>query len=230
MLRYYFYWCLHGARRGVRERENFRFTRTRLFGMVRSLANELGERFVKHDLLSDAQDIFYLYLEEIKYFARTGHSEINFRDLANKRINTYVKEYQHLQLPDRITTYGPVGLVNFDLKHTDSPLPNGTLTGLGCASGVVRAPALVVSDPNKTSDTEGKILIAKMTDPGWIFLMLGAKGLVVENGNILSHTAIIGRELGIPTIVGVKDAMSHIHNGNEIEIDGAHGTVRLLSL
>ena len=58
--------------------------------------------------------------------------------------------------------------------------------------------------------------------------MIAARGLVVESGNILSHTAIIGRELGIPTVVNVKDAMTHIKDGQEIEIDGALGTVSLV--
>ncbi len=47
-----------------------------------------------------------------------------------------------------------------------------------------------------------KIIVARMTDPGWVFLMAAAAGLIVERGSLLTHTAIIGRELGIPTIVG----------------------------
>jgi pyruvate,water dikinase len=67
-----------------------------------------------------------------------------------------------------------------------------------------------------------------MTDPGWVFLMVPAGGLVVERGSILSHTAIIGRELGIPTVVGVADATSLIADGQLLEIDGSSGVVRLL--
>jgi pyruvate,water dikinase len=57
--------------------------------------------------------------------------------------------------------------------------------------------------------------------------MVAAGGIVSEKGSLLSHTAIIGRELGIPTVVGVKDATKLIQNGAEVEIDGQTGVVRL---
>jgi pyruvate,water dikinase len=61
-----------------------------------------------------------------------------------------------------------------------------------------------------------------------VFLMVPAGGLIVERGSVLSHTAIIGRELGIPTVVAVPEAMSRIADGQLVEIDGATGVVRLL--
>jgi hypothetical protein len=56
--------------------------------------------------------------------------------------------------------------------------------------------------------------------------MVSAAGLVAEQGSPLSHTAIIGRELGIPTVVGVEGATRRIESGQRIEIDGRTGTVR----
>ena len=67
-----------------------------------------------------------------------------------------------------------------------------------------------------------------MTDPGWVFLMTISKGLIVEKGSVLSHTAIIGRELGIPTIVGVKNATKLIKDGDLIEINGDTGSIEIL--
>jgi pyruvate,water dikinase len=61
-----------------------------------------------------------------------------------------------------------------------------------------------------------------------VFLMVAASGLVSEKGSLLSHTAIIGRELGIPTIVGVKGAMQLITTGQQVRLDGDAGTVTLL--
>jgi pyruvate,water dikinase len=56
--------------------------------------------------------------------------------------------------------------------------------------------------------------------------MIGAKGIVAEKGSVLSHTAIIGRELGIPTIVGVKDATQIIPDGAAVALDGSTGEIR----
>jgi pyruvate,water dikinase len=93
----------------------------------------------------------------------------------------------------------------------------------------VRGRARVVRSPEHHLNIKGEILVAPMTDPGWVFLMVPAGGLIVERGSILSHTAIIGRELGIPTVVGVQNATSLIADGQMVEIDGAAGTIRLLS-
>jgi rifampicin phosphotransferase len=103
------------------------------------------------------------------------------------------------------------------------------LRGLGSCAGVVRAPARLVLEPDVDADScRGRILIARETDPGWLFLMLAARGLVAERGSVLSHTAVTGRLLGIPTVVAVPEATTRIHDGAMIEIDGTNGTVRLV--
>ena len=103
------------------------------------------------------------------------------------------------------------------------------LRGLASSPGTVRGLAAVVLNP---ADADGaladRVLIARETDPGWLFLMMSAKALVVERGTLLSHTAITGRLLGIPTVVAVPDATRRIADGDLVEVDGAAGTVRLL--
>jgi pyruvate,water dikinase len=59
-----------------------------------------------------------------------------------------------------------------------------------------------------------------------VFLMMTAAGLVAERGSPLSHTAIIGRELGIPTVVGVPQATTRLPEGAEVTLDGDRGEVR----
>jgi pyruvate,water dikinase len=92
----------------------------------------------------------------------------------------------------------------------------------------VNAPAKVVLDPRGGVVVKGEVLVAPATDPGWVFLMVAASGIVVERGSMLSHTAIIGRELGIPTVVGVAGATARIASGDQVELDGRAGTVRVL--
>ena len=67
-----------------------------------------------------------------------------------------------------------------------------------------------------------------MTDPGWVFLMISAAGLVVEKGSLLSHTAIIGRELGVPTVVGLPSATVRIKTGDIIKVNGQTGIVEMV--
>ena len=87
------------------------------------------------------------------------------------------------------------------------------------------ARARVVRDPRNESLSHGEILVARHTDPGWIALFASAAAIVVERGSLLSHSAIVARELGIPCVVGLKGAMDWIKTGDEIEVDGAAGTV-----
>jgi pyruvate,water dikinase len=68
-----------------------------------------------------------------------------------------------------------------------------------------------------------------MTDPGWVFLIQNAAGVVAEKGSLLSHTAIITRELRKPAVVGVEGAVGLLKTGDIVAIDGDSGTVRLLS-
>ena len=83
----------------------------------------------------------------------------------------------------------------------------------------------MLPDPGSGNGESGYILVARSTDPGWVFLMISSKGIIVEKGSVLSHTAIIGRELGIPTIIGVRDATSLIRDGSDVEMDGSSGRI-----
>ena len=67
--------------------------------------------------------------------------------------------------------------------------------------------------------------MARHTDPGWIAVFSNASAIVVERGSLLSHSAIVARELGIPCVVGLKEATRWIADGETIEVDGAAGTV-----
>ena len=75
----------------------------------------------------------------------------------------------------------------------------------------------------------GEILVAERTDPGWIMLFPAAAGLLVERGSLLSHSAIVAREMCIPAIVSITDLTRWLQTGDEVEMDGARGVVRRLT-
>ena len=87
----------------------------------------------------------------------------------------------------------------------------------------------IITDPDAAGDISGCILVAESTDPGWVYLMAMAKGIIVERGNLLSHTAIVGRELGVPTVIGVKAATRLFKDGDLVEMNGSTGEIRRLS-
>jgi pyruvate,water dikinase len=85
----------------------------------------------------------------------------------------------------------------------------------------------VVRDPRAEALAPGDVIVARSTDPGWIALFANASAIVVERGSLLSHSAIVARELGIPCVVGLKRATEWIRTDDRIEVDGGAGTVRL---
>jgi len=102
------------------------------------------------------------------------------------------------------------------------------LRGTNCYPGIVRGVAIKICDPFAAQPEPGHILVAERTDPGWVMLFPGAAGVLVQRGSILSHSATLAREMGIPTIVGIKRLMDRVQDGDWIEMDAAAGTVRVV--
>jgi pyruvate,water dikinase len=101
--------------------------------------------------------------------------------------------------------------------------------GTGCSAGIVRGIVTIVRDPRTTDIAPGSILVAEHTDPGWILVFPKAGGVIVERGSQLSHAAIVARELGIPAIVSLRGATTWLQNGDEVEMNGATGVVRVIA-
>lgn len=219
------------AREHVKQRENMRLGRSRSFGLVKRLFREYGRRMNAAGIIDDPRDVFWLTYEEIIALTRgTAVDPDAARIVANRKHDQ--QRWRTENLPSRVVTQGIAAAQWLDLELPRDPSGDGdsvgVLTGLGCAPGRVRAEALVLTAPDPAVAVDGQILVTTTTDPGWVFLMVAAGGLVSEKGSVLSHTAIIGRELGIPTVVGVDDATRRIADGAEVIIDGSAGTVTVL--
>ncbi|PCI47801.1 MAG: hypothetical protein COB51_05590 [Moraxellaceae bacterium] len=219
---------LKQCRKAVTERENMRFARTRAFGMIKRIYKQVGVQFFKQNLIECPEDIFFLSKEEIEGYVRGSATTQGLKELIAIRKNEQ-DHFQTKQPEGRLTTFGSVYNNQFPCVQTAAHDKDiHTLQGVGCSSGTVTAKAKVITNPFEAKDFENCILVAEITDPGWVFLMVAAKGIVIEKGNILSHTAIIGRELGIPTVIAVEGATTLIQDGQEITLDGEKGTVHLL--
>ena len=228
-----FAWVLRNARGRVRDRENLRFERTRLFGRVRRIFLEAGRRLFAEGVLDDPRDIFYLELDEIVAYTEGAAACDDLRGLAGVRRRAF-ERYAELEAPaDRFETFGAPYIANgyagsaaSAAGEADAEAENG-LRGLGCCPGIVRGRARVIRDPRGAELQQGEILVAERTDPGWIMLFPAAAGILVERGSLLSHSAIVAREMGIPAIVSIAGVTRRIETGSWVEMDGARGTVRL---
>ena len=73
----------------------------------------------------------------------------------------------------------------------------------------------------------GEVLVVRTLDPGLAAALPGLAGLVAETGSVLSHLAILARELDVPTVVGVPDAVHRFPAGSIVVVDGTTGEVSL---
>lgn len=224
-----FQWIVNHARRYVRNRENLRFARSRLFGLLRGIFNALGNQWAKANILAQAKDIYYLTVNEIWDFVEGTAVTQNLKGLVALRRGDY-ENYRTTSapLPDRFETFGvPYLDTPRDLLARPS-VDSKTLQGTGCCSGQVHGMTQVVRSVDGFSDLGGKILVAERTDPGWVFLYPSASGILVERGSPLSHSAIVAREMGKPIIVNIPHLTARVKTGDEVMMDGARGTVQLL--
>ncbi len=227
-----FHWVVSNSRRWVCQRENLRFQRTRVFGRVRRVFLEIGRRFHDSYVLENARDIFYLQVGEILAFVNGTAVTPQLKDLVALRKRHWEEFRTQPAPPDRFETRGPVYQGN--AFQPIAPTEGSTAAmeeraGLGCCPGKVRGQVCVVANPREASLLAGKILVAERTDPGWILLFPAVAGLIVERGNLLSHSAIVSRELGIPCVISLSGATQWLRDGDLVELDGAKGIVRRLA-
>lgn len=219
---------LRKARELVSARENLRYERTRAFGIVRELFSHIGRRFYFEGIIENERDIFYLAKEEIFGFIEGTAVTQNLEALISLRKEEFAA-YRNSENPvERFATYGPVYHANDFFSTGKMEVLEGDLKGIGCCPGRVRGKVRVVADPNEISSLNGDILVTSSTDPGWVTLFPSASAIIVERGSLLSHSAIVSREMGKPCIVSVTGLLKTLKTGDEIEMDGSTGEIRIL--
>ncbi len=223
-----FLFLLKQARYTVKNRENLRFERTRLFGRVREIFLRIGMILTSMNVIEEKRDIFYLEVDEILYFIDGKSTTNNLKDLIAIRKAQY-KKYNNVTPDERFYTNGAVNIGNNFKRQQETKQNNDKtieLKGIGASPGRITGIARVIKEPKNAKIEQGEILVAEFTDPGWIMLFPASSGILVERGSLLSHSAIVSRELGIPAVVGITGLLNNIKTGDKIELDGTTGIVK----
>ena len=113
---------------------------------------------------------------------------------------------------------------NFESKGKTESTPR-VFFGRGVSKGIFRGEVLKIKSLQEVRATEakGKILLSYSTDPGWFPYLDMASGLITERGSLLSHSAILARELEKPAVVNIPKIMEELQSGDIVEIDGDLG-------
>ncbi|MEH6835761.1 MULTISPECIES: PEP/pyruvate-binding domain-containing protein [Falsihalocynthiibacter] len=217
-------WLITWTKARVRDRENLRFERTRIFGYARRVFVALGRELTARDLLEEPRDVFFLTTEELLGAVEGFGLSPDLKSLVALRKSEDAHSAKRADPPERIELRGPAiaPTWNDPVMENDASLVR---TATGCSAGRVTARARVIRDPRTEVLASGDVLVARHTDPGWIAVFANASAIVVERGSLLSHSAIVARELGIPCVVGLKGATQWINDREMITVDGATGQV-----
>ncbi len=193
--------------------------------MVRSIFITIGENLCNARLIDSAEDIFYLNISEV--FGFISGESLDLKSLIAGRKDEYM---MYAKLPNTSRLIFANRIFNkrhLNINSEDLFKSSGEILGTPCSNGLVTGEVIVVEDPKRVKDYKDRILVTKTTDPGWVFLITLAKGIITEKGSLLSHTAIISRELGIPSIVGVKNITRILKTGDVVKMNGNTGEIKI---
>lgn len=205
-------------------REHSKMHCSRIIDAARALIARLGMRLVERGVLSAWEDVLLVNDDEADAFIADPRA---WRDaIAQRRSRLAVLMSKE---PPFVFEGTPPPLSMFADRIAPSAQPAGSgtpLRGLGVSPGRHTGRARHIR--SLTVDTllePGEVIVAQTTDSSWGPLFMAAGAMVVETGALVSHAAIVARELGIPAAVSVTDAMRRIPEGATITVDGNSGLV-----
>ncbi|HET9516840.1 MAG TPA: phosphoenolpyruvate synthase [Actinoplanes sp.] len=202
-------------------REHQKFLSVGVFAGYRRGIREEVSLLIRNGVLAVPDDADFLSLQELRDLL-DGRRPVGLAQTIAARRAEHDR-FQALNPPRLFTSDGEVVNGTHGGSH-----PEGALAGFPVSAGVVEGRARVVLRPQDAELHDGDILVARSTDPAWTPLFAAVRGIVLEIGGVMSHGAVIARELGLPTVVGIDDATRLIPDGSRIRVDGSAGFVELL--
>jgi phosphohistidine swiveling domain-containing protein len=191
---------------------------------VRRLFLAVGDRLVERGDIHAREDVFLLYFDELRALAGGQLEAVVARARIADRRAELAADAAILPPETFWGEHPPLNTPGVD--------PGDVLTGIPASAGVIQGYACVVHDPAAApaSLSRQHVLVVPFTDVGWMPLFASVGGVVAECGGQLSHTAIVAREYGLPTVVGIPNATRIISDGQAITVDGTRGVVYLKHL
>ncbi|MDD3270043.1 MAG: PEP/pyruvate-binding domain-containing protein [Syntrophomonadaceae bacterium] len=213
---------LEEAIRGFELREMAKSEFVKLFGTVRCLAQEIGQRLAAEKILKGTADVYQCTWSELLSILQGDSDGRGLQILVEER-KLRRAELEILSPPDYIVDEIPKFAESFAVSSSGHGLQ-----GLGVSAGRASGPARLIRHPDEGARLQfGDVLVTHSTDPGWTPLFIRAAAIVVETGGAGSHGSIVAREYGIPAVVNIPGIMRIIKDGKILLVDGNEGKVDL---
>ena len=203
--------AIRGAQDAVRERERTKSLTVALVHHGRRLARASARHLVVSGALASVDDVFFLELDELRR-ALLGRSP--GRALIERRRRRHRREGA-LPAPREVDVSGA------------EARPESGGRGIGVSAGVAIGPARVLLPGDPLRLEPGEVLVTPVLDAAFGPILATAAGAVAEIGGLLSHGAVVARELGVPCVVDVREATRRFRTGDRLVVDGSAGTVEV---
>ena len=204
--------------------------------LARRVTKEIGKRFARQGLIDDPQDVYWLLPEEISVRILGRFSGKELVAVRKKQHAQFRKAEPELFIGD-ITKLGEVIASSPMLRSTQQPHPRvrpelgadlyGTVSTPGVVEGEVK---VLLSEEDFDKFEPGCVLVTIETSSVWTPLFNIASAVVTDVGGILSHSAILGREYGLPVISGCVEGTKKLKTGMRVRVDGDVGVVYILDV
>jgi pyruvate,water dikinase len=230
-----FDWLLAEAQHAASVREEQVASFTLAWPLFRVALRRLGNALVAAATIDAADDVHFLKRSELESAvsassdgnSRSSREATGLRSLVAER-RAARERAMRLVAP---LSAGPFSWLVRTLMNARSAFgartrPDALLHGAPASPGLATGTVRVIRDLADAGRLQpGEILVAPVTTPAWTPLFRIAAGIVTDVGNAMSHTSIVAREYGIPSVVGCADATARLTDGARVTVDGAAGTV-----
>lgn len=200
-------------------REKWKMELLKPYAQIRFMAREIAKR------INGLGEIHWLRLSEIeKIDLAQGKIPVKLQTKINDRKMRF-NVFKQYSFPEFVTVDEIESIIKGENAENRSVF-DGEALSPGLAYGEVR----VVENPsNEDPDSwpENTILVAENTDPGWTPLFARAKGVIVDKGGVLSHCAIVAREMNLPAVSRVRQCHRILKNGDNVWVDGNNGRISI---
>lgn len=223
---------------------------------IRRALDELGEIFTNCGLVNEPGDMWYLRLCEVEELIK-DYVRWKTTDPYNGRppsIWYWPKELKRRkEICERLANWTPpnvLGTAPEDIKdpfyiglwgvtnervriwHEATVIKPEEITemrGFPASPGIAEGVARVLTDVSRIGEVKpGEILVCRTTAPSWGPVFGKVKAVVADIGGMMSHSAIVSREYGIPAVTGTGNSTMVIKTGDMIRVDGGNGVVTIL--
>lgn len=186
---------------------------------LKKLAKEIAKRAELP--VNTVENCFFWEMKSIFKYNKLQLNTINKRDTGGTFfMNVYRDKHEAL--------YGkPAHILHRHLQKIISK--QSGLKGMPACAGKVTGKVRVISNvPDMDKFKQGEILVTNNTTPEFVPLMKKAKAIITEQGGVTTHAAIVSRELNVPCVIGVKNVVRILKNGNKVELNANKGKIKIL--